>query len=637
MKPIIPRLSGLTLAAFLTIAVLVASLAPVTRAEADDVLDKAIGLATGKEFVAGSALYRARCASCHEGGAARAPSRFVINQMRPGHIRDVLIDGVMRAQGSTLSDEQKTQVSEFLAGRRIDSEMASAALKMCKGKRAGFDLGELPAFTGWGLDPENTHFLTSEQAGITRGNVGALKLKWAFGLPRASRVRSQPNFAGGSLFLGTPTGTVYALESETGCVRWTFAADAEVRTAIVVSGWEARDKSAAPLAFFGDLVGNVYAVEAATGKQVWKVSADAHPAARITGTPVLHEGMLFVSVSSLEESSTTNPRYRCCTFRGSILALDAATGAQIWRRFLIEESTQTGRRDNGTAMFGPAGTPVWAVPALDERRGQLYVATGNNYASPTTDMSNSVIALDLTTGAVNWHYQATAGDAWNVACVFKQMSPNCPDEDGPDLDFGTAPVLAKDRTGRELVVAGQKAGVTYGIDPDTGALVWQRRVGRGGMSGGILFGMATANGVLFAPVSDMPDGKDNGYPLSPGVNAIDIASGSVVWKAETPGDCGEGRTDCQSGNSGAIMATPELVIAGADDAHLRIYDAADGKVLWNYDTMHSVETVNRVEARGGAISGAAAPIAYRGRLYVSSGYGFASKMAGNALLVFEVE
>jgi len=626
----LPGIAALFLAA-------IAALASGRAHADDDLLAKSLGLAGGEEFPAGEAMYRTRCAGCHDGAAPRAPSRFVLQQMRPDHIRQVLVDGVMRAQGSGLSEDQRIDVAQFLAGRRIGAEMAAAEPKMCKGKRAAFDYSLPPAFTGWGLDPQNTHSLSNDRAGITRANAGRLKLKWAFGLPETTKVRSQPSFAGGSIFFGTPTGTVYALDAETGCVRWTYAASAEVRTAIVVSPWEAGDKVASPLAYFGDTAGHVFAVEAATGKLVWQVSADAHPAARVTGSPVLHEGVLYVPIASFEESSTTNPRYRCCTFRGNIVALDAATGAEKWRRFLIDEPARTGTQDNGTPKFGPAGTPVWAVPALDPARGQLYVATGNNYTSPTTEMSNSVIALNLASGDINWSYQATAGDAWNVACVFKQMSQSCPEEDGPDLDFGTGPVLARDRSGRELVLAGQKAGVTYGLDPDTGALAWQTRVGRGGVSGGILFGMAASGGTLFAPVSDMPDGKDNGYQLSPGLNAIDIATGSVVWKIAAPGDCGEGRTDCHAGHSGAVMATDELVIAGADDAHLRIFDAADGKVLWDYDTMRDFDTVNGVAARGGAISGAAAPIALDGRLYVSSGYGFASKMAGNVLLVFEVE
>jgi polyvinyl alcohol dehydrogenase (cytochrome) len=619
------RLAGLVTALLIAIA----ASAPALAQGDDDMLARSIGLASSKEFAAGQTLYRQRCAGCHEGGAARAPSRFVLSQMRPEHVRQVLTDGVMQAQGSGLSDQQKTDVSEFLAGRRIGAESATAAPKMCKGKRAAFDISAPRAFTGWGLDPANTHALSNERAGITRANVGKLKLKWAFGLPETAKVRSQPSFAGGSLFFGTPTGTVYALDQETGCVRWTYGAAAEVRTSVLVDPWLAGDKAATPLAYFGDTAGYVYAVEAATGREVWKVSADAHPMARVTGTPVLNDGTLYVPIASFEESSTTNPRYRCCNFRGNVVALDAATGKEKWRRFLIEEAKQTGTQDNGTAMFGPAGTPVWAVPAFDEARNQLYIATGNNYSSPTTDLSNAVIALDAKTGAVNWHYQATPGDAWNVACVFKQMSPSCPEEDGPDFDFGTGPILAKDSNGYELVLAG--------LDPDSGELVWSRRVGSGGVGGGILFGMAASGGRLFAPVSDIPDGADHNYPSSPGLYAIDIATGEVVWSVPAPGDCEGERPSCQQGHSGAIIATDELVIAGADDAHLRIYDARTGKVLRDLDTMRDYQAVNGVASRGGAIAGAAAPIALDGRLYVSSGYGFANKMPGNALLVFEVE
>jgi len=564
------------------------------------------------------------------------PSQLVLQQMRPEHIRDALTSGVMRGQGASLTAEERIEVAEYLAGRAIGAESAIGEAKMCGKRHARFDLSQPPAFSGWGLDAQNTHSLTSKHAGITRANAGRLKLKWAYGLPGATRIRSQPALAGGSLFLGTPTGQVLALDQDTGCLRWSFDADSEVRTTVLVEDWQAGDGQANPLAYFGDASGNAYAVETASGKLVWKVAADRQPTARITGSPALHDGTLYVPVSSLEESTAANPAYACCSFRGNIVALDAATGAEKWRSYLVDPPVQTGRRGNGTAMFGPSGVPVWSAPLVNAKRGLLYVVTGNNYSSPASDKSNAVVALNLADGAVRWVHQATAGDAFNTACVFEQLSELCPDDEAPDFDFGAAPVLASDKDGRKLLLAGQKSGIAYALDPDTGALIWQRRVGRGGLVGGIHFGMAASNGLLFAPVSDMLKSESQAYPQSPGLHALDLTTGEPAWAAPSSDTCGE-RKGCHNGLGGAITATDELVIAGADDGHLRIHDAASGKVLWDYDTLREFQAVNGVPTHGGAISGGAAPIAWKGRLYVESGYDFAAKMAGNALLVFEVK
>lgn len=629
----IALIAALALAAFVARP---ASAAHADHAAPADAPDKAAASRSGTPFAAGGAIFSRSCAGCHDGSSPRAPTRIVLQQMRPEHIRQTLTSGPMKMQGSALSEEQRTQVAEYLAGRIIGAEAAVASPRMCRKHRTRFDFSEPPAFTGWGLDPENTHALTSEQAGITRDNVGSLKLKWAFGLPESSRVRSQPSLAGGSLFIGTPTGQVLALDRETGCMRWSFDADAEVRTTILVSPWQPGDKSANPLAYFADAAGNAYAVEAASGRLVWKVAADRQPSARITGSPALHGRALFVPVSSQEESAAANPRYACCSFRGNIVALDAATGAQIWRSYLVEPAARTGTRENGTAMLSPSGVPVWSAPTVDAKRGQLYIATGNNYSAPASDKSNAIVALDLTTGAVRWHYQATAGDAFNAACVYPDMAELCPNEDAPDFDFGAAPVLAKDADGRELLLAGQKSGIAYALDPDSGTLVWQNRLGRGGVVGGIHFGIAAASGLLYAPVSDAIDNGDQDFPASPGLYAVDMATGELAWSAPSPDSC-TGRKFCNNGLGGGVTATPQIVIAGSDDAHLRIYDAASGKVLWDYDTMRTFDTVNGVAARGGAITAGTAPLAWQGELFVGSGYDYALKMPGNVLLAFEVE
>ncbi len=581
----------------------------------------------------GAVVYRNKCAACHDQGLARAPQEIVLRNMRPDRIYEALVNGTMKAQGSALTEEQKVAVSEYLGQRKLDSRATTKPANICEGKSAEFDRTRPPMFTGWGLDPQNTHGVSRNAAGIVPQDVASLKLKWAFGFANSDRIRSQPALAGGAIFIGSQDGFVYALDRKTGCVRWRFDAPAEVRTTIVIEPWDAGDKDASPHAWFADQAGNVFAVEAFTGKLAWQLSADDHAAAVITASPALHDGTVFVPVSSLEEASAAAPGYVCCTFRGSILALDAWTGREKWRSYLVDEPKPR-PRDDGKRDFGPSGVAVWNTPAVDADRNQIVFATGDNYSNPPTDMSDAIIALDMATGAINWHYQATEGDAWNVSCVVN--SGNCPEDDGPDFDFGAGTMVIEDSGGRPLALAGQKSGIAYALDATNGELVWQSRVGRGGLAGGILFGMASTGDRLFVPVTDAGPLPGAQWPASPGLYALNIDTGERLWSAPAlPGAC-EGKTLCDPGLSGAISATPDLVFAGADDGLLRIHGAASGKVLWEMDLVRPFETVNGVEARGGTIGGGTAPIAEGGQLIVASGYGFASKMPGNVLLVFEV-
>lgn len=582
---------------------------------------------------AGAKVYAEVCTACHETGVERAPPRIALQQLTPEAIHRALTEGLMREQAAGLSAPDKVAVAEYLGGQKLGGA-AVAPANQCRGAAARFDASEPPVLPGWGYEPGNSHALSSKAAGIGKADLGRIRLKWAFAFPGATRARAQPSLAGGAIHLGSQTGTVYALDRASGCVRWTFDASAEVRTGILFTPWRRGDAKARPLALFGDSVSNVYALDARSGALVWKVRTDAHPLARITGTPALHEGTLYVPVSSLEEAAAANPAYGCCTFRGSILALDARTGKEKWRTWLVEPASPQGSTPAGADRFGPSGVPVWNAPAIDVKRGLLYVGTGNNYSHPTTQNSNSIVAVELASGKIRWRYQATPGDAWNVGCAFRTPGGNCPDDEGPDFDFGAGVVLAKDAKGHARVLAGQKSGIAWAIDPDTGKLVWQTRIGRGGAGGGIHFGIAAANGLLYAPVTDIDDGKPSDFPLSPGLYALDLTSGARVWSAAAPTNTCTGRAFCRPGLGGAITATPELVFAGADDSHLRAHDAKSGAVLWDFDTAREFATVNGLPGRGGAMAGGAAPVAWQGELFVSSGHAFAGKTPGNVLLVF---
>lgn len=582
----------------------------------------------------GGEIYVTVCAACHDQGVSRAPQRRMLSQMSAGSVYKALTAGVMKDQAASLPDADKVAVAEFITRRKLADAKAMPEPPRCQGKAAAFDFGEPPPFSGWGLDPANTRGI--EGAGIGRGNVGRLHLAWALGFPDALRVRSQPGFAGGALYVGSDNGQLYALDRRTGCLRWTFEAAAEIRTGIVLSPWRAGDRSARPAAYFGDIVGTVYAVDAQSGALLWKDHPDPHPNATITGTPTLHDGALYVPVSSLEEARPNDPSYVCCTFRGSVVAYDAASGRHRWQSFTIaEKPVEAGRNAAGTPVLAPSGAAVWNSPAIDTRRGQLYVGTSDAYSAPAGKTSDAVLAIDLKTGAIRWSYQATEGDAWNGAC-WKGRQTGCPEKSGADYDFGAAPMLVH-AGGGDLVVAGQKSGIVHALDADSGKLMWKTALGRGGVRGGVEFGTAAIGNTILVPINDAEVGENPADPPKPGLYALDAATGRLKWQAPADPDSCRGRPICGPGLDQAVTATPELVFAGAQDGWMRIFDLADGKVLWRYDTTQETPTVDGIKAAGGGLGGGAGPIAYGGMLFVSSGYGFAGQMPGNLLLAFTVD
>jgi polyvinyl alcohol dehydrogenase (cytochrome) len=583
----------------------------------------------------GAAVFKNVCATCHEHGIAHAPAVTILQLMTPASIYRVLTTGPMQVQASDLSDADKKAVAQFLAGKNIASD-SGLAPPACKGSAAVFDNREPPVFPGWGVTLTNTRDIPATTGGIDVGNVGRLKLKWALGFAGATRVRSHPALAGGAIYIGSESGTVYALDRRAGCLRWEFHASAEVRTGIVVAPWNAGDKSARPLLYFGDIVGNVYAVDAETGAQAWRDRVDPHPSTTITGSPVLYGNRLYVPVSSLEEA-IADPRYECCTFRGSIVAYDALTGKRAWQSYMMAKPAPQGVNSSGAGRFGPSGAPIWNTPAIDEKRGVLYFGTGDNYSSPTNEISDAIVALDLKTGKFKWVYQATARDAWNGACGLA-VSTLCPKEDGPDFDFGAAAILATSSDGKQFVVAGQKSGWVYALAPDTGKLIWKTKVGRGGIKAGVYFGMAVQGDKVFVPISDPPDNRSYPEPAKPGLYAIDLRSGKFLWKAPNQESTCQGRgPNCSLGIAAAASVTDGLVLTGASDGWLRIYDANTGHVLWRFDTTKRVKTVGGGEAAGGSMGGGTSPIAYHGALIVESGYSFAGAMPGNVLLVFDTK
>jgi polyvinyl alcohol dehydrogenase (cytochrome) len=342
-------------------------------------------------------------------------------------------------------------------------------------------------------------------------------------------------------------------------------------------------------------------------------------------------------MSSSEWAAAANPTYECCTFRGGVAALDAATGREIWKGYTIVEPAQLidGPNAAGARRFHPAGAPVWNSPTIDAGRNRLYVGTGEAYTSPAAGTSDAVIAFDLSTGRQLWHYQSLAGDAWNMAC-FIGGGPNCPQENGPDLDIGASPVLLSLPDGRDVVVAGQKSADVFALDPDTGRLLWKTRTGRGGYAGGVHWGLAAAGTTVFAPSADtlfLPTDVNRGI-AKPGLFALDAATGRQLWYTAAPDLCpAELKPACDPGLSAAVTAMPGVVFAGGFDGRLRAYGSSDGRVLWEYDTNREFVASSGAKAHGGSIE-SAGPVVVDGALLVNSGYLFGGRMPGNVLLKF---
>jgi polyvinyl alcohol dehydrogenase (cytochrome) len=588
-------------------------------------------------------MYRQSCAGCHDAGVGRAPKRDAFRDMSPERVLAAMETGEMVSMGMRWPAEGRRSIAQFLTGKAFGTALTTtpSPQAMCSAGAGGFNLSVGPAWSGWGVNTSNTRFQDAVTAGITAAEVPRLKLKWAFGFPGELNANGHPTYAGGRVFVGSPGGKVYSLDAATGCVHWYFEAEAQVRTAITLARIETASGPVSA-AFFGDARANAWAVDAATGKQLWKTKVDDFALAGITGSPVFHDGKVYVPVRSGEEAAGAVATYECCRFRGSVVALDAVTGKQVWKTYTIDEAPKPTRKNKaGTQLWGPSGAGVWSTPAIDTKLNAIYVTTGDNYSEPATKYSDAFMALDLKTGKILWARQMTANDAYTSACRLPDRT-NCPDVNGPDFDFGASPILVTLRNGRRALIAGQKSGVVHAIDPDKqGEQIWQVRVGKGGTMGGVQWGSAADGTNAYVALSDIgrvmvpyststdADPKQGG-----GMFALRLDNGERIWYTPPPG-CGE-RKRCSPAQSAAVSAIPGAAFSGSVDGHLRAYAATNGAIIWDFDTVRAYQTVNRVEARGGSLDGPG-PVIANGMVFANSGYASAGGTPGNVLLAFSVD
>jgi polyvinyl alcohol dehydrogenase (cytochrome) len=587
----------------------------------------------------GEAVYQRRCASCHEQTSPRIPHREALQKLPSARILRALDSGAMMSIAFTMSREDRMAVASFLGTDA--SVSAPPASAFCADRTVKLSAAPKFVWNGWSPGSSNARFQTAEAAGLSIDQVRGLKLKWAFGFDGDATAFAPPTVIDGQVFVGSAGGVIHAMRAESGCLQWVFQANGPVRSSIVSAPLDGQQHAL----LFGDMTGWFYAVQAETGKLLWKVHIETHDSTRLTGGPRVYDGIVFVPVASWEETRAGDPEYACCTFRGSVVALRIRDGSQLWKTYMTPEPKETGENARGISRFGPSGVGVWSAPTLDAKRGLLYVATGDNYSLPATETSDAVIALDLATGNIVWSKQITARDVYNGSCGRDPGS--CGEQPGPDFDFGSSAILVNAPGGRELLLAGQKSGLVFALDPaKKGEIVWQTRVGEGGLNGGVQWGMSSDGQRVYAAVSDVhrsrqtnplearrivPDPKQGG-----GLTALRVSDGSELWHV-APVPCSENAPPgCSPAQPGAVTEIPGVVFATSLDGHLRAHSAEDGKILWDFDTALDFKTVNGIKASGGSIEGPGA-VVVNGMVFISSGYPRNGGMPGNVLLAFGSE
>lgn len=504
------------------------------------------------------------------------------------------------------------------------AESAAPEKNPCPGPAGPVAVGTAQ-WNGWGRDLDNTRY--QPEPAIRASDVAKLALKWAFGYQAGSEF-GQPTVIDGRLFVSSSSGRIYSLDSTTACTYWSYDAPAGSRTAIVIGELGQAKKAFLPklkhrvrrtlahldiikapsAAIFGDDAGAVYALDAQKGTLLWKTQADAHPLARIVAAPVVHNDRVYVAVSSTEETSAADPGYGCCTFRGAVVALDLASGRTVWKTYtVLEEPLPTRRNDAGVQEFAPAGAAIFASPTIDIKRNVLYVGTGASTTGFDQSLTDAIAAFDLNDGKLRWVKQLSLPKAITLS------------------GFASSPILRTLASGKQVLLAGQKSGVLYALDPDHGGeILWQTKAAAGS-PGGVAWGCAADHRNIYVPISGLLSQPAN---EAGSLAALDLKTGIARWQTNAPAPaCTWGARNCAHAQTQAVSVMPGIAFSGSMDGHLRAYSTIDGKIVWDFDTAKDYSTKNGIKALGGPLDHGGATIV-NGIVYLNS---------ANALLAFSVD
>ena len=575
--------------------------------------------------------YQQSCGTCHgtQGTVTdgkKAPSIGELQDFSPERVYSVLNGGSVAAHASlaTFSELQKRQFAEFLSGRPMNSAAgdSKSMTNRCTSNPTLANPASGPSWNGWSPRTSNARFQTAANAGLTAQQVPNLKLKWAFGVPNATEMYSQPTIVSGRVFFGSDAAWLYSLDAKTGCIYWSFGADAGIRATPVIAPITGQGSTQYAV-YFTDVLTRVYAVDAQTGKLLWKTKAGEHPRAKSSNGVAVADGKVFAGFSSMETTTGAVTTYECCSFRGHVAALDANTGKKLWTTFVIaEEPKPRGKNAQGVTLYGPSGGSVWNVPTVDTKRKRVYVGTGNAYTFPAAVGTDSVIAMDMDTGKILWQHQEVKGDAFiNNCSATSRGGDNCPETLGPDYDFGgSSMILHTLADGRDILVAGSKGGFAMAFDLDkNGAVLWKTNLAERppNAAGLIVFGGAADDQTAYYGLNQ------NGAVVA----AVNLADGSRKWTSAPIAGA--------RGIAAANTLIPGVVFSHASDGTLRAMSTGDGKLLFEYATAKEFQTVNEVPARGAAFGQSGSTIV-GGMLFIGSGYN-GQGSGGNVMLAFGLE
>ena len=607
----------------------------------------------------GAKLYATRCAVYHDNATDRTPAKSVLAKNTPAFIIGSLTNGAMAPMAGGLSAADKGAIAAYITGTKPPLKaMADVDHKAIWGSGAAGTPLDAPtcktaapplnvkaaSWNGWSPTPTNARY--QAKPGLRASEVSRLKPKWAFNYPGAKN--GQATVVGDWLYTTSMSGAVYALDAKTGCVRWRHTAEAGTRSSVTVIALPAGSPARYAL-FFSDWTKSAVALNAQTGEQLWKTQIDDSAGLQMTGAPTVHDGRLFVPISSGVEAFAEFDGWECCKFRGSLVALDVATGTVLWKTYTTPvEPKPFALNRLGKEMWGPSGGAIWSAPTIDAKRGLVYVGTSNSYTDVPYDGADAVIAMDMATGQIRWKNQLLAHDNYINGCWLGGSrtvpAANCPTKLGPDFSIGNSPILHNLPGGRQLLLVGQKSSHVYALDPaQDGKVVWERRLSPGSALGGVEFGMAADSERLYVGISDVIAGDEG----KPGLYALRISDGDLLWSAPSPDKptCRWVSRWCHGAISQAVTAIPGVVFAGAYDGRFRAYDAKTGKVIWSYDTgTDPIAVLGDRKAYGGVMDGAGPTVA-NGMVYVHSGYAGRSGASGgrdltgadgNVLMAFSV-
>ncbi|HVY89686.1 MAG TPA: PQQ-binding-like beta-propeller repeat protein [Hyphomonadaceae bacterium] len=593
----------------------------------------------------GEAIYKTHCAACHDNpNGSKAPTVQTLNRMPPGQIVNALITGPMIPQATGLTPSEVSYVAEFLSKSGEGDDSWTKAM-MCPANRRTPQLNATPTVSTFGFDLKNRRNLTYAQAGLKPTDLSNMEVAWVVGFPDVVTMRSQAAVVGNTIFLpvGENHNRVFAFDvsdKAKPCIQWIYEAEKTIRTS---AGYGVR-KDGRAVVLIGDMGAMTHMIDAKTGKRIWETHTGLYDASVSTATPVLIGDKVYAPSSQYEIMMAAQDAHVCCKTHGGVTAVDAMTGKIAWQTGTMEDANPLRDRGDGQMLWGPAGAPIWNSPSVDVKRNRLYVGTGeanSENAHPNTD---ALMSFDLSSGKILWSHQATANDVYNVGCGPTGGAKNCAKSTVyRDVDFGASTILATRPDGKDIVVAGQKAGTVWGMDPDTGAVVWRTDIGTGGPNGGIHWGIAVDDTHVYAPIS---------YPgrsipetvvpadLKPGLYAVNLQDGKIDWKFEVKPDCTDARKKfvprCNAlfGLSGAPTIVGDHIITGGLDGRIYILDRKTGKLVFQYDTAQDYTTVNGVKANGASVDNASI-VAVNGLILVNSGYGLFGQGAGNVMVALK--